>query len=186
MNDMYDMHANGCRGRRRAGLARRAGVLAAAVAGIALLAAACGGSPAGNQPGSSSYQDALTYAQCMRGHGFPNFPDPLPGGGFELRNINPNSPQFQSAARACGKSGGPGAGRSPAQLHQMMSQLLKYSACMRADGIRNFPDPTEGNGGVGISVSGGRGGGKIDPNSPQFQAAQQACRHLMPNSGGSS
>lgn len=48
----------------------------------------------------------VKFSQCMRSHGVPGYPDPAlsgqgnpaaPGGG----PINPNSPQFQSAARAC-------------------------------------------------------------------------------------
>jgi hypothetical protein len=47
---------------------------------------------------------ALKYAQCMRSHGI-DFPDPRvgAGGGVELGgpNINPHSPQFQQADKAC-------------------------------------------------------------------------------------
>ncbi len=64
-----------------------------------------------------------------------------------------------------------------AQKQQALSHLLKFSACMRAHGIANFPEPTVTNGGVGLSI-GGPGG--PNPHSPQFQSAQQACRKLMP------
>jgi hypothetical protein len=53
----------------------------------------------------------LKFAQCMRSHGVPNFPDPKvttgPGGNQEayLPGINPQSPAFQAAAKDCG--GGP-------------------------------------------------------------------------------
>jgi hypothetical protein len=40
---------------------------------------------------------------------------------------------------------------------------------MRVHGITNFPDPTANGHGVGMNLNG------IDPNSPQFRAAQQAC-----------
>jgi hypothetical protein len=59
----------------------RAGALAAAVAGIALLAAACsgGGSARSAGPeGKSNFDIALTYAGCMRSHGAPGWPDPRP------------------------------------------------------------------------------------------------------------
>jgi hypothetical protein len=50
---------------------------------------------------------ALSAAACMRRHGVPGFPDPSPGGGFDLSSstdggIDPGSPLFRSAARVCG------------------------------------------------------------------------------------
>jgi len=56
-------------------------------------------------------QAGLRFARCMRSHGVPNFPDPKAitrtGGSQEvyLPGINPQSPAFQSGAKACG--GGP-------------------------------------------------------------------------------
>jgi hypothetical protein len=49
----------------------------------------------------------LRYSACMRSHGVPKFPDPnFSGGGISLRidsknGIDPQSPQFQSAQKAC-------------------------------------------------------------------------------------
>jgi hypothetical protein len=43
---------------------------------------------------------ALRVARCMREHGV-DMPDPSPGGGMLMR-LDPNSPTFQAAARACG------------------------------------------------------------------------------------
>ncbi|HEY2437128.1 MAG TPA: hypothetical protein VGH93_08090 [Solirubrobacteraceae bacterium] len=41
-------------------------------------------------------------AECMRRHGVPNFPDPLPGGGFSYPStFNPQSPAAQRANAAC-------------------------------------------------------------------------------------
>ena len=58
----------------------------------------------------------LKFARCMRRHGLTDFPDPNGRGGLELRpggDLDPNSPQFQSAQRAClHYLGGPG-GRLP-------------------------------------------------------------------------
>src|SRR5438552_18808943 len=67
--------------------ARRRGArpvaLAAALAGTAALAAACGGG--GTTPISArqaNYQKALAFSQCMRAHGEPGFPAPQPNGGL--------------------------------------------------------------------------------------------------------
>jgi hypothetical protein len=53
-------------------------------------------------------QAALAHAQCMRQHGFPNFPDPTftsNGGGITESSggggINPRSPAFQQAQKIC-------------------------------------------------------------------------------------
>lgn len=47
--------------------------------------------------------DALKFAQCMRGHGVENFPDPNPTspGVVHLAGVDPGSPRFQSAQRTC-------------------------------------------------------------------------------------
>jgi hypothetical protein len=53
----------------------------------------------------------LRFSRCMGSHGVPNFPDPKFFKGtdgnqaVELPGINPHSPAFQTAAKACG--GGP-------------------------------------------------------------------------------
>jgi len=80
-------------------------------------------------------------------------------------------------AAACGARSPPGAKRS-----DPMTQGLAYSASMRAHGVKNFPDPATGpNGNVTVSGAG------INMNSPQVQAAEQACRPLEPGgSGGAS
>ena len=52
--------------------------------------------------------------------------------------------------------------------------LLALSQCMRDNGIANFPDP--GPDGLLLDGTG------IDPDSPQFKAAQDACRDLRPQS----
>jgi hypothetical protein len=53
---------------------------------------------------------ALKFSSCMRSHGEPNFPDPtFSGGGVSLKisassGIEPTSPQFQAAQKACQKN----------------------------------------------------------------------------------
>jgi hypothetical protein len=45
---------------------------------------------------------ALKFAACVRKHGLPNFPDPIfRHGNIGQRGVDPKSPQFQSAQRAC-------------------------------------------------------------------------------------
>jgi hypothetical protein len=55
---------------------------------------------------------------------------------------------------------------------QVKAAALAYSKCMRSHGVPQFPDP---NADGGISID-----GNIQQNSPQFKAADDACRHLLP------
>jgi len=55
------------------------------------------------------------------------------------------------------------------------AKLVKYAQCMRENGVPGFPDPV--NGQLRLTVT---PGGGLDPNSPQFKAAQQACKSLEP------
>jgi hypothetical protein len=123
----------------------------------------------------------LAYSECMRAHGVPDFPDPV-GDSLQVKagpgsDLNPNSPQMQTAQKACQSlqpGGGKGGTISPAQ----QAQALKYSACMRSNAVPNFPDPVFSNGGAQLKIT------NIDPNSPQFVAAQKACQSLQPGRGG--
>jgi hypothetical protein len=61
------------------------------------------------------------------------------------------------------------------------SQAVAYSACVRAHGVPNFPDPKVSTHGNEVSVAIG-----INPaisSNPHFQSAQQACRKLLPGGG---
>lgn len=177
---------------RQPGRLRRAGFMVAALLAVGALVAACGSGPAspgvaqapsststtgGSSSQSSSYKSDLAYATCIRSHGVPNFPDPKPGGGFNISS-NPNDPQLQAAQQAC-ENLLPGGGNQASGGNftpQQQAQLLQYAKCIRAHKILNFPDPTSK--GLG-SLNG------IDMNSPQFQLASQACQPLLPNQGGS-
>jgi hypothetical protein len=49
--------------------------------------------------------ELLKLSQCVRSHGVPNFPDPTPSGlNLNGTGINPSSPQFQAALKACQKA----------------------------------------------------------------------------------
>jgi hypothetical protein len=65
---------------------------------------------------------------------------------------------------------------------------LKFAKCMRSNGVPDFPDPKAG-GGMHTDEQSGResqGAQGIDPDSPQFKAAERACRSLAPGGEGPS
>jgi hypothetical protein len=158
----------------------RAGVLAAGMAAIAMLATACGGGSAGSAggPGQSNFQVAIGYANCMRSHGAPNWPDPNSQGQFVKTKTN--TADFQapaSAYKACLHLL-PNGGQLTAAQQQIISPLmLKFADCMRSHGITNFPDPTVNAKGVTVDPHG------LNMSSAQFHAAQQACRKYLTEAG---
>jgi hypothetical protein len=125
--------------------------------------------------------DGEKFSACMRKHGVPSFPDPDGQGAITIHSgmgIDPGSPAFRSARAACEKLLPNGGEPTPAQIAQRQQQLLAFSACMRAHGIKDFPDPS--NGGLQVHST---PGSDINPNNPAFQRAQQACRKYMPFKG---
>jgi hypothetical protein len=185
-------------------LTRPSGAVAALVAvvvGLAVLAAGCGGGPTngvaqiGSTNSSASAKpngnasksgNPMAYSACMRKHGVPNFPDPDKNGHIlitsgrsangQMTGVDTNSPQFKTAAQAC-KSLQPEGGRpSAAQQAKMQQAMLAFARCMRSHGVPKFPDPKVG----GALTIGSKSG--VDPNTPQFKAAQQACKKLVPGS----
>jgi hypothetical protein len=128
----------------------------------------------------------------MRSHGVPNFPDPGAGGGIQINSnsgINPASPAFQSAQRACSRLlpfGGPGGGRTSESRKLAM---LRMSECMRRHGLPTFPDPTSSppSPGNGMGLAFGSPGSFIAipqslMQSPAFRQAAAACG--LPGMGG--
>lgn len=146
----------------------------------AVLLAACGSTkPNGHQ---AAFEAGLKFAKCMRAHGVTDFPDPSSGGGIQLAaGIDPASPSFQAAQKACGKDlpGGPFRGHASAAQKKRMLQM---SECMRAHGLANFPDPVSSppqlgsGGGFGF---GSPGAFLAIPqsmvNAPGFKQAAAAC-----------
>ncbi|MGH3395899.1 MAG: hypothetical protein ACRDPO_14550 [Streptosporangiaceae bacterium] len=121
------------------------------------------------------------WAACMRSHGDPNQTDPTvdtsavihittPAGdrdGALPSGQNPTNGKacikYLAAAQLALRSGRP----FPAPPSQ--GQRVRFSECMRANGVPDFPDPSAGG---DISA---HPGGDMSPNSPAFQNAARVC-----------
>jgi hypothetical protein len=177
-------------------------VAAAVLAGVAVLAAGC--SSAARGPGSAPVaslsgtgqatqaaqpltqqqgdQNMISFARCMRGHGV-EVSDPVhrPGHAGLSINMPSRGPATNAAYAACthfiqanieAKQAGAASRAAP-----HLAALTRYAGCMRSHDI-NMLDPTplgELNLGhvPGITSDYGR-------YSPQFRAADAACRHFLP------
>jgi hypothetical protein len=78
---------------------------------------------------------------------------------------------------ACGSSapGTGSGGNNPATNHQ---KALKFAACMRANGVSAFPDPSaSGN----FTIEQISNGSSLDTNAPAFKQAISTCKTLEPS-----
>jgi hypothetical protein len=139
------------------------------------------GSGAGSaSAGTSPLAEAVTYSQCIRSHGVPNFPDPVqtPDGGYGYRTsgIDPNSAAFQGALQACKSLPSPWNSTGQELSSAQQQSWLNWAACIRTHGVPSFPDPTFS--GSEVHDSG------ITPNSTSIQSAMDACKSKLPSVGG--
>jgi hypothetical protein len=127
--------------------------VALAVIATVLPLGACGSSaPAGTSTGSNSAnkaQKAVKFAECMRSNGVSEFPDPGASGSFTIdgvvngSSLNPDTSAFKQAISACRDlepAGFTGSTRSAEQAQA----ALEFAKCIRANGVKDFPDPANG------------------------------------------
>lgn len=77
----------------------------------------------------------------------------------------------------CTVAAGCGSATKATTADASRDSFLKFSECMRANGVPNFPDPPAG-GGIKITPRSG-----LNPQSPAFQRASQSCRKELPGGG---
>jgi hypothetical protein len=172
------------------------------VGALGVAAAACSSAPAGRSvaslPGTSSAgaasgspppagsydQDIVDYTHCLRSHGV-NEPDPTD----ETRDgktglsfaVPPQTDANRPALMACNHFiAGLMAAKATGASHELarwLPSLVRYASCMRSHDISMLDPGPQGQlnlGNVpGIASDFGR-------YSPQFRAADSACRHLLP------
>jgi hypothetical protein len=173
-------------------------VAVAVLAGAAVLATGCSSGPGGTPVASlsghavasspqalteaQSDQNMISFTRCMRGHGV-QMPDPFhrPGHAGLSIDMPSRGPATNGAYAVCNhyiqanitaKQAG-----AAAQAAPHLAALTRYAQCMRSHDIPML-DPTQlgelNLGHVpGITSDFGR-------YSPQFRAADAACRHFLP------
>jgi hypothetical protein len=164
---------------------RRAKPMAAAIASLALLAAACGSSssasPNAGSP-TSFTTAAFRYSSCMREHGLPSFPDPTmtDHNGQQVAYLTATIPinpsrAFKSAQNACRGILPTPNNTSPTQRAQQQNarerHILAFARCLRSHGIPDFPDPTS-EGQLTLEMVSAAG---VDLHAPAVLTAAKAC-----------
>jgi hypothetical protein len=156
------------------------------------------GSTTTTQPKGDPTQLLDDWAACMRSHGDPNQADPTVDANKDIE-INWN-PAITGGIDGTNKGGqgnsGPGQycrayltaaqtalGGNKQQPHSDPATLEKFSQCMRANGISDFPDPMNGTLSFNIGA-----GGDLSPTNPTFQSASKLCAQKtaaqVPGTGG--
>lgn len=125
------------------------------------------------------------WGACMRSHGDPNQVDPTIDANKVIHlSWNPATPGGYNGTNKGGQgNSGPGqycraylnaasTALQGGQREKPPSQatMVKFSRCMRASGIPDFPDPT----GSGLVMS-IHPGSDLDPANPTFQNASKEC-----------
>jgi hypothetical protein len=123
-----------------------------AVTAIIALLGACGSSAptaSGGDAVSAATQKGVKFSACMRSHGLPTFPDPGPSGKLTIdevangSSLDASGPSFKQALEAC-KSLEPAGFEGGTRSVQQQTAALDFAKCIRANGVPDFPDPTNG------------------------------------------
>jgi hypothetical protein len=171
---------------------------------IALIGAGCGSksasrtaSTAGNTSASSGSASSgadteatkrkkgVKFAECVRAHGVPHFPDPDATGNFNF-GVDVSAATFTAAVNACKALQPPGT-LSSHRSGSQQSAALRFAACVRANGVPDFPDPVNGQPLINTYLipSANRPGGMSILNAATHKCGSVLGPDARPSGGGS-
>jgi hypothetical protein len=145
-----------------------------------------GGSPASTEPHANPTKLLDEWAACMRAHGDPGQADPtidankvihltwndaIPGGIYGTNKGGQGDAGPGQYCRTYIDQAEIDLQGSEHLQQPSQAQLLKFSQCMRANGVADFPDPSS-NGGLSFNRA---AGGDLNPSNPVFQNASKLC-----------
>jgi hypothetical protein len=132
---------------------------------------------------AQSDRDMISFTRCMRSHGV-QMPDPFHRAGHSGLSIEipsqtaANRPAFSSCLHFLQPIIQMKNAHAAAEAAPLLPALTRYARCMRAHDIAMLDPTREGDLNLG-RVPGISGFGRY---SPQFRAADAACRHFLPAS----
>jgi hypothetical protein len=122
---------------------------------------------------------AVKFAECIRAHGVSDFPDPNEKNQFEY-GVSVSGPVWNKATTACKDLQPPGT-LSGKRTPKQQSASLRFAQCVRDNGVKDFPDPVNGEPLVNtykIPSSNKPGGMAI------LNAAMHKCRNVLGEAAG--
>ena len=122
-----------------------------ALATVALMSAGCG-SDAPSETGAATTatpsntptarDKAVKFAECIRAHGVSDFPDPDEKNQFQY-GVSVSPAEWKQATTACKDLQPPGT-LSGKRTPKQQSASLRFAQCIRDNGVKDFPDPVNG------------------------------------------
>jgi hypothetical protein len=127
----------------------------------------------------TAQQKGVKFSECIRAHGVSDFPDPNAKGEYQY-GVSVTPAVWQKAVHACKELEPPGA-LSGQRTPKQQSAALRFAQCIRANGVKDFPDPVDGEPLVDTYKipSSNRPGGMTILN-----AAMQKCGKVLRESAG--
>ena len=122
---------------------------------------------------------AVKFAECIRAHGVSDFPDPNEKNQFEY-GVSVTPEVWTKAVSACKALQPPGT-LSGKRTPKQQSAALRFAQCIRDNGVKDFPDPVNGEPLVNtykIPSSNKPGGMAI------LNAAMRKCRDVLQLAAG--
>jgi hypothetical protein len=86
--------------------------------------------------------EAVKFAECIRAHGVSDFPDPNEKNQFEY-GVSVTPAVWKQATTACKDLQPPGT-LSGKRTPKQQSASLRSAQCIRDNGVKDFPDPVNG------------------------------------------
>jgi hypothetical protein len=148
---------------------------------VALIAAGCGSNDATRTSASATASrkratgrdKAVKFAECIRAHGVADFPDPNAKGDFEY-GVSVSPEVWKRATTACKDLQPPGT-LSGKRTPKEQSGALEFAQCMRDNGVKDFPDPANGEPLVDTTKIPSLGD-RSPRTDPVFAPAMDTCR----------
>jgi hypothetical protein len=126
-------------------------MLAVIVAGCGSGSAGTAAAPAGTGSNSTAAshtsiatarEKAVKFAECIRAHGVSDFPDPDAKNQFQY-GVSVSGEVWNQATTACKDLQPPGT-LSAKRTAKEQSASLRFAQCVRDNGVKDFPDPANG------------------------------------------
>lgn len=133
------------------------------------VASAGGGKQAAASQSADPKEMGVKYAQCMREHGVP-MDDPQ-GGRMTLKLDGKTPKETVDKAQAACRQYNPMENGAAKPDPKMQQKVAEFAACMRKNGVEDFPDPKPGQQGIIMD--------KKLSEDPDFNGAQQKCKDIM-------